>query len=430
MRPRVLDPSCGEGAFLIPAARRLIAQVPVDRRAEVLLASLSGWDVDVEAVAAARHAIAAAASLPERDVAACLVVGDALGPVPPSPGRWDLIVGNPPWVDASRMVADDPARRAELAGRFEVCAGNWDLWCPFVERALSLLAPGGIHGFIVPRQLLAAPYARATRRRLEAAGVVSLVDLGPAHGFPADVYPVAYVAGRPGRAVGTDGAPWGEPKWMTLPGTPLGELAEVRGAATVAEAYALDPLLTDRATVEHGDLRMLNSGTIDPGRSLWGQRPMRYLKRRWLHPVVPAVAAASLGARRLAQARSPKLVVASMTRRLEVFRDVSGGWLPGKSTSIVLASDDDLPWIAAWLDAPVTQAAWKGRYGALAMAGGHLRVGPPQLRDFPVPPLDRRARAELTETWLEIEACSSDGALRELRARSDRHVRAAWSLLG
>ena len=50
----------------------------------------------------------------------------------------------------------------------------------------------------------------------------------------------------------------------------LGTVATVCGAATVSEAYALQPLIADKPSPAKGDLRLVNSGTIDRYANLWG----------------------------------------------------------------------------------------------------------------------------------------------------------------
>ena len=85
-------------------------------------------------------------------------------------------------------------------------------------------------------------------------------------------------------------------------------------------------------------VKLINSGTIDRYYFLWGDRECRYLGSRYLSPVIPAGRLAELPPKRLAQARTPKIVIAGMTLRLECNADVYGEFLAGKSPSIVLPS--------------------------------------------------------------------------------------------
>ena len=187
----VLDPACGEGAFLLGAFRRLVrwlgARAPVDFdiRRHVVTEQLHGVDLDGDALTRARHALchAAGAALP-----LALRCGDSLvepGPRPslarqepwnpfdyraafPSAMRrdrpgFDVVVGNPPYVDSEHMVAKRPGLRAYCRTRYRAARGNWDLFCPFIERAVELTRLGGRHAFLVPGQLASADYAAGAR---------------------------------------------------------------------------------------------------------------------------------------------------------------------------------------------------------------------------------------------------------------------------
>src|SRR6185437_8439021 len=107
-------------------------------------------------------------------------------------------------------------------------------------------------------------------------------------------------------------------------------VADVTGAATVAEAYELQPLLKEVPDLGEGDLAVANSGTLDRYEVQWGREKMRYLGRSFLHPAVPARVTGQLPATRRKQALSPKLIVAGMTKCLECAPDLRGRILAAK----------------------------------------------------------------------------------------------------
>lgn len=380
--PTLLDPSCGEGAFLVAAAERLCRDHPRDRVA----AGLHGVDIDAAALDRARERLVQVLGPHAADVR--LVHADALL-APPSWGPFDLVLGNPPWVSAAAQTLRQPAWRAAVRARYGVARGNWDACCPFVERALAWTRPGGWHGFVVPNALASAPYGRRARALLARQSLVALWDWSDSTPFGGGAYPIGYLVQKaPGGGLPVDGEPWplGEAVVAGAGHRRLAELAQVCGAATVAEAYALRPLLRECPAPGPGDLRVVNSGTLDPGCTLWGARPMRYLGGRWLHPVVAAEDLAALPPRRLAQARSPKVIVAGLTRRLEAFVDAEGACLAAKSTVVVLPRPGvSVARLGAVLNSPQATAWLRARHGGQALRGGYLRIGPGQLRDLPVP---------------------------------------------
>jgi hypothetical protein len=114
--------------------------------------------------------------------------------------------------------------------------------------------------------------------------------------------------------------------------------------------------------------------------------------------------------RRLAQARSAKIVVAGLSRRLECALDGGGEYLAAKSTCVIsrracstpalspsesIAGDADLAFLLRVLDSAIVSAWFRAEYGGNALAGGYLRVGPRQLAAIPIPRADGRARADV-----------------------------------
>jgi len=181
----VLDPTCGCGEFLVAALRVLeplyeacliqMRSLPgrtfptilawVERqpsvhhfvRASILRQNLYGVDLMHEAVEITRMRLllmlAAAARgtsrlPPALHLADGLRTGDVLAVSAPFPqvarrGGFSVVLGNPPYVEWAGK-SGPPAVGAYRTNR----CGN--LYAPVVERAISLLAPGGRLGMIVP----------------------------------------------------------------------------------------------------------------------------------------------------------------------------------------------------------------------------------------------------------------------------------------
>jgi N-6 DNA Methylase len=89
-------------------------------------------------------------------------------------GRYDAVVGNPPYVRAHRLTMPDHI----AADYSEVHTGQVDLYVSFVYRALKWwVKPGGCLGFIVPITVLTADYAAPLRRLVEDFRILEIVDL-------------------------------------------------------------------------------------------------------------------------------------------------------------------------------------------------------------------------------------------------------------
>jgi len=182
---RVIDPTCGDGAFLAAAAAAGVR-------------ALTGVEIDREAAAQAR------ARLPR----ATIVDGDVLAPgLVEQLGVFDLAIGNPPWVRAGRidpaikharaeaLAADWPQLEAPL---IDAIARHADLAATCLLRALRLVRPGGRVALVLSTALLDADGAAALWTAVERIASVRALITAPAERwFPdAAVNPMLVIAER------------------------------------------------------------------------------------------------------------------------------------------------------------------------------------------------------------------------------------------
>jgi hypothetical protein len=204
---RLLEPSFGDGDFLFPAVERLIAAYS---RAKPDFSSVRTDLVDaVRAVELHRDSYACtkrrvseqlvAAGIGEVDAAALssswLVCDDFL--LSDLSAGFDLVVGNPPYVRQERIPS---ALLAEYRSRFSTLYDRADLYVPFFERALDLLAPGGVLGFICANRWLKNKYGGPLRSKIsEGFHLAYFIDMEGVDAFHADViaYPAITVVRRP-----------------------------------------------------------------------------------------------------------------------------------------------------------------------------------------------------------------------------------------
>jgi hypothetical protein len=205
---RIVDPACGSGAFLISAFRRLLAERIAAARdadrarggapgaineapfiAEILRDNIYGVDINPASVEIAKLALwlhSARASSPLSSLEHTIRIGNSLVGVDFWAGRqrtaqveervrafdwraafpevwatrrdggFDIVLGNPPYVKLQNLVQVDPDVAAYLAAERgsdtyqSARTGNFDLYLPFIEKGLRLLAPGGRMAYIAP----------------------------------------------------------------------------------------------------------------------------------------------------------------------------------------------------------------------------------------------------------------------------------------
>lgn len=164
---RLLEPSCGSGAFLGPVVSRLIQSA---LRHKYELSSLGGairaYEVQPESVRISRELCAdllSQAGMP-RNEASRLAAGWVrqadflLADLGERPA--DVIVGNPPYIrydDLEESVA------AAYRRRWSTMKGRGDIYVGFYERSLQELAPSGKLGFICADRWMRNQYGAALR---------------------------------------------------------------------------------------------------------------------------------------------------------------------------------------------------------------------------------------------------------------------------
>ncbi|NJO76684.1 MAG: N-6 DNA methylase [Leptolyngbyaceae cyanobacterium RM1_406_9] len=340
-------------------------------------------------------------------------------------GGFEVVIGNPPYIDSETMTRWLPHCRHYCTTHYQAATGNWDIFCVFIERALQLCKPGGLSSLIVPNKLLSADYAAAARSLLYQNQLLSIRDYSRVSVFAVAVYPLVYVVQKkissPDSTIRYElmqsveevahshlisqamdlaqsdskhfnkGSPWLiaiQPQQADLivrmrQFPKLGAIAQVTGAATVAEAYAIQPLIQDSQTPTVADLQLVNSGTLDRYRFLWGKKRLRYLGASYLHPVIPAHLRQYLPRKREQQAIAPKILIAGMTRKLECALDSTGQILAAKSTSVI-QSKIDLRYLLGILNSKLIHFYFTSSFASNSLSGGYLRVGPPQLKQIPI----------------------------------------------
>jgi hypothetical protein len=229
----LIDPTCGSGHFLVDAFWMFVEQYEtvaggrppaVSARAEIartiIETHLFGCDINPYATALARFRLTLAAcdyarptSLRDfRDLRFSLVTIDSLIPyeklmmaggqvgsgtatalgqseaiqraLPVLRGRYDVVVGNPPYI-----LAYDANKREIYRKHYISASGKFNLSAPFTERFIALAADGGCIGLIESNAFAQRLFGRELIERvLPKYHLDAVVDLGgayvPGHGTP------------------------------------------------------------------------------------------------------------------------------------------------------------------------------------------------------------------------------------------------------
>ena len=201
--PRVIDFACGSGSFLVAAVDQLLAHLKrqdADRtwaREIVEGGYIVGVDVDAKAVTAARlhlwqRLIEEPDALPLPNLSQFVRQADGLNAESwgDLPTDYDVVLGNPPFL-ATTLVTN----RDQLEATFATARGRYDFSSLFVERAVHILAPGGVLGLVIPNRLFINKSAEPLRHVLTThCNLNVVVDFGSTKLFDADAYVGCVVA--------------------------------------------------------------------------------------------------------------------------------------------------------------------------------------------------------------------------------------------
>ncbi len=233
---RLVEPSCGTGAFLVPVVDRLIASCRrYGRDLDSIAGAIRAFDLLEANAERARKAAAEQLveagldrSSAEEMAASWVTTGDFLlaGHEPASAHH---VVGNPPYIRLENVpaVVMDAYRR-----RCRTMRGRSDIYVGFIELGLDLLAPGGTLGFICADRWMRNQYGADLRALVAGSFAVDTVlTMHDVDAFEDHVaaYPAVVVLrnGPQGRAVVADAAAtFGEPeakelaRWVRRPRRP------------------------------------------------------------------------------------------------------------------------------------------------------------------------------------------------------------------
>ena len=373
---RVLDPACGDGRFL-DAIRVHLHLAGYTVRAV-------GCDVDGEALDSISHPSV-------RTIHADALTHDW------GDERFDVVIGNPPFLSQMATTTTRGGASKHGGGPYANAAAE------FLSLAIHLADPeGSVLGLVLPQSLLASRDAGPVRDRVD-----ELADhtwwwwqRDQRRLFDAAVNVCALGFRRP--AAERDDAMDTEFEWTRVVtetlGVPALDISMLTDDGVLAdraelnanfrdEYYALVPAVDDDAD---GPV-FVTSGLIDPGRSMWGSRHVKFAKRTFKHPRVDLD---KLDGRFSDWARRklvPKVLVANQTSLVEAVADVDGAWIPGVPiTSITPRAGDADPIrtvreIEALLTSPVASAWCWHLGGGTGMSSSAVRVTPAVLGQVPWP---------------------------------------------
>ena len=335
---------------------------------------------------------------------------------------FDVVIANPPYVDSELMTKMDCELRNIYTTSYRSAIGNWDLFIIFIEKGILLLKENGIITYIVPNKLIAARYSEELRKILLTKNIKEFRNFAKINVFKeVNVYPIVFIiqnnSQRDFVIMSTMQSVidieeenkilakffYQDIYWdryfvsknvlkIILKVSKFSSLnyycKKITGAATVSEAYKLKKYIKEKNNKNTNDFKKLvNTGTIDPYASLWGKKKIQYIKSKYLNPIIFDKDLQSVSYRRYEQAKSTKIIMAGMVKRLECVYD-EGKYLAGKSTTIILKDRQnkiDLKFLLALLNSNLISFWYSRFFTSLTLSGGYIRISNKEIGRIPIP---------------------------------------------
>ncbi len=333
-------------------------------------------------------------------------------------GGFDIVIGNPPFVDSETMINNDPEYREYIKKKFESAKGNWDLFVVFIDHSLNILKKNGQFAFIIPNKLLSANYTISLRERITKIEINEIRDYSRLNIFKeASVYPITITINKKisdkdnvrmtamaesesishsnliPKSIFYQDIYWDKFFFNNeivkiildiLKQPPLkNHFKNATGSATVNEAYLIKEIMIDMEKCVESK-KFINTGTIDKWRSLWGIKETKYIKDKYIFPRIKNKDLKKINPNRLIQADSAKIIIAGMASTIEAFLDIDGEYLAGKSTSIIIDKKENLKYLISILNSKLISFFINIYYHSLKMSGGYLNISSDIVNNIPI----------------------------------------------
>ena len=351
-----------------------------------------------------------------------------------SQGGFDIVIGNPPYIDSETMMKSMPDVRDIYKNTYETAKGNWDIYVIFFELGMKLLRWNGVLSYITPNKWISIGYGKAMRDCYYA-NLFSLSDCQRIKVFEAGNEPVIsfflkqginiinisrfeenhschLIQTIPKVKIGKDNLGMCISESFPLLANLicqekiLGDYIDVENPFSTSEAYELINLLKDE-NLKSG-YKLINTGTIDPYINLWGNKITSYLKGKYMYPTIDRKAFQTYFPKRVRQASVPKIIITGM-RYFECFYDMSGNYVAGKSTIILLNPRNSQLFkvLLGILNSKLISFFIRGSYSTLGIGGG-INFSRDMVESLPMPILSGNENCIISRVDAIIKAKNAD----------------------
>lgn len=333
--------------------------------------------------------------------------------------NFDVIIGNPPYISALAAKKILPAElREEYKKTYDSAKGAYDMYLLFMEMGIRLLNKNGVLVFITPTKFLSAKYAESFRkfasnyllkivdfsnsRIFDSAGVSTAISFFQNSKSRRQVMSLVY-NNRLDKPLSQTNfeikslqmfpeQTWGHLKWgdSTLLEKIYNDASSfeaksiVVASSTASEADDWAHLISEDESAT--SFKMVNTGTLAKYFVLWGVSPYSNRKKRLLKPNLEVTSKdREVDTRRIEMFRSPKVIVAKLSKHLKAGIDYQGIFA---SSNTVFVYEPKNPYtvltLGAVLNSKLIDYVYRSTFSGLNLLGS-FQFQAPQIRILPLP---------------------------------------------
>jgi len=178
----------------------------------------------------------------------------------------------------------------------------------------------------------------------------------------------------------------------------LENVAKVQATSTAAEADNYSRHIYEKE--DSRGMEVVNTGIIDPFCTKYGIEKMTNKRQQYANPVLDT---SCVKANRLAQYRTPKIIIAKIAKRIEAFLDKEGRFASLNTNCVNEPTHDYcLEYLLGLLNSNLMHFIYSCMFAGLRMSGGYFQFQAPQLRLVPVVDSNNDKKSKLIEQVNEI----------------------------
>ena len=313
-------------------------------------------------------------------------------------GGFDVVIGNPPYIDSENMVNQGlDAQRTLLAKKFKFTKGNWDIYIAFFEKGWNLLNTNGLLTYITPDKWISKPFGAEMRKQLisnfksilvagrntfESALVDSIITIiTKIENNEIEYLNMNYQTKQIKGVRFVDKSILSSPYSLDIIFSDsietiakleqkyhkLKDYYKCENACATSDCYKLKEILYSLEAPEKFDkninYKVINTGTIGRYFSRWGKQPMKYLKDKYQYPIVNRNDFHSLFPNSYGQKANKKKIIIKGLTLLDCCIDFDGIIIPGKSTMMIECNNvEDILYLAAIINSKLMIYFIKQKY--------------------------------------------------------------------